>query len=458
MNYYGIAHVTLVFFTRTLSNSFEAFLFLALIYLIDLNVSAILKRVEHTSGGPSQSSTPMGIDRDLSITSLAIGCVCALGIFNRPTFPAFAVVPLLYWFISVMSSIGHSLRFQLLLSRILSLIVGAFVLTCTSIICFDSYYYNNGLSFVIDLKNRLIICPVNFLVYNSNPSNLDQHGLHPPWLHMVVNANILFGPLHICAVLWGLSRVLRSQGSIPSIVQRLSNFYRTGSSSSEPSMSPLLPYLYFVPFVPLSIFPHQEPRFLLPLIFPLVLLIVPWFITHDVHRYMFRLWLPFNMFIAIVYGHLHQGGLLPALRYVHDAAAIDTNHVVLITYHTYMPPGYLFTPMSTRHDGTRPSAKLIDLKGADRAEFELTVERVFLEHATATMQLFILLPGARRIDLVPLEEQKYDFHLVEQFGPHLDLDHGLDTSVHVRYAGSKSQWLRHVWQRHRLDLYRVTRG
>jgi hypothetical protein len=42
MNFYGVSHVALVFFTRTLSNSFEAFLFLALIYLVIDNVSSLL--------------------------------------------------------------------------------------------------------------------------------------------------------------------------------------------------------------------------------------------------------------------------------------------------------------------------------------------------------------------------------------------------------------------------------
>lgn len=191
MNYYGIAHVTLVFFTRTLSNSIEAFLFLALIYLVHRNVSTIV----------TTRTNPW-------ITSLLIGFVCAVGIFNRPTFPSFALVPILYWCIKIVPTIDY----HVLLGRILTLIVGAFVLTASAFILFDSYYYHDGFTFIIDLKNQLVICPLNFILYNIDSTNLNQHGLHPPWLHFLVNATILFGPLHLMAILDGLKQIIRIKG------------------------------------------------------------------------------------------------------------------------------------------------------------------------------------------------------------------------------------------------------
>jgi len=194
MNYYGIAHVTLVFFTRTLSNSFEAFLFLILIYLVNINISLIIIN-EKTS-----------TTRYLMLNSSLIGFICSLGIFNRPTFPAFAFVPLIYWFTKIIPLIGY---FNLLLSRIISFIIGTFILTSTLFILFDSYYYNNGFLFLMDIKNRLIICPLNFILYNIDSTNLDKHGLHPPWLHIIVNATILYGPLHLYVILWSLFHILK---------------------------------------------------------------------------------------------------------------------------------------------------------------------------------------------------------------------------------------------------------
>lgn len=43
--------------------------------------------------------------------------------------------------------------------------------------------------------------PFNALLYNLKPSNLSQHGLHPRWLHSVVNAPMLLG-LPLVAFLW----------------------------------------------------------------------------------------------------------------------------------------------------------------------------------------------------------------------------------------------------------------
>ena len=214
MNYYGVAHVTLVFFTRTLSNSFEAFLSVALTYLILLNVTSVLEKRNETNKivKPSRKEKALVMDGQLTLTSASIGLTCALGIFNRPTFPAFAVVPVLYWFLTLVPSTTYSSRARLILGRVISVILGAFLLTSSLLILFDSYYYNEGFSFVIDLKNRLIICPLNFILYNVDANNLDKHGLHPPWLHFVVNATLLFGPLHLCAVVW---RVISAERSEP---------------------------------------------------------------------------------------------------------------------------------------------------------------------------------------------------------------------------------------------------
>lgn len=228
MNYYGIAHVTLVFFTRTLSNSFEAFLFLVLIYCVHINVSLLLSIIVNSKS----LILPNHINFRLLLSSSLIGLICSLGIFNRPTFPAFALVPIIYWFINIIPLINHSFRFHLLLSRIVSFIIGTFILTSCFIILFDSYYYNNGFSFIMDLKNSLIICPLNFIRYNIDSKNLDQHGLHPTWLHFIVNATILYGPLHLLAVLLSLFYILNIKRLGQVIIDRVLNKRMLTSESS----------------------------------------------------------------------------------------------------------------------------------------------------------------------------------------------------------------------------------
>jgi phosphatidylinositol glycan class Z len=228
MNYYGISHVTLVFFTRTLSNSFEAFLFLALIYLVIRNVLSLLSIPNENKSDQNlvqSSSTTIRIDRHIILTSSLIGFICALGIFNRPTYPAFAIVPILYWFINIISTI----HLYVLISQVISYIVGTFLITSSVLILFDSYYYNDGFSFMIDWKNRLVVCPLNFILYNIDSTNLDKHGLHPPWLHFTVNANILYGPMHLCVVLWSLFHISSIKHFGQSIINQVLKLFHTRS-------------------------------------------------------------------------------------------------------------------------------------------------------------------------------------------------------------------------------------
>ena len=42
--------------------------------------------------------------------------------------------------------------------------------------------------------NILELTPLNFLRYNMLPSNLAEHGLHPRWLHLVVNLPMIATP------------------------------------------------------------------------------------------------------------------------------------------------------------------------------------------------------------------------------------------------------------------------
>lgn len=214
--------------------------------------------------------------------------------------------------------------------------------------------------------------------------------------------------------------------------------------------------------ISLSTFPHQEPRFLIPLIFPLILFIVPRLITKNLHTYLFRLWFLFNIFICIIYGHLHQGGLLPALKYIHDIPDLSSdvipietnmNKKILITYHTYMPPGYLVTTMSKSEDQHKLQTIIIDLKGARHEEFDLTIERILNEHSMNNIKMFVLLPNISYIDLTYSKQERQSFKLLKQFGTHLDLDHGFDEVIYSNDQQISSK----VWDRFKLNLYEIVR-
>ncbi|CAF2461195.1 unnamed protein product [Rotaria sp. Silwood2] len=177
---------------------------------------------------------------------------------------------------------------------------------------------------------------------------------------------------------------------------------------------------------------------------------------------MFRIWFAFNIFITIIYGHIHQGGLLPALKYIHDRPILssnkmsiinDMNKKFLITYHTYMPPGYLVTSMSKSEYEQKLQTIIIDLKGAKHEELDLTIERIFHEYSMNNIQIFVVLPNISQTHLSELKQKKYSSQLIKQFGPHLDLDHGFDELFHIKY-----QSIHTIWNKYKVDLYQITRN
>lgn len=126
------------------------------------------------------------------------------------------------------------------------------------------------------------------------------------------------------------------------------------------------------PVLILSIFEHQEPRFLIPLIVPLVYLN-----AHDLFpdphntvvttskqitkpansekklkqpkHLLFKIWLIANVILSLFYGFMHQGGVYKATSYLSNelnSKPINTNfHVV--TSHIYSMPESLFLQKSS---------------------------------------------------------------------------------------------------------------
>ena len=129
---------------------------------------------------------------------LPISILTVIGIFNRPTFFAFACVPLFYWFQRGVATNSIVTPFQMFNFRMASLIPGALI-TVLIIILTDSLYFGElTLRKLWDLSmnwNDWKVAPFQFVMYNVIPGNLDKHGTHPLWLHAIVNLQILYGPL-----------------------------------------------------------------------------------------------------------------------------------------------------------------------------------------------------------------------------------------------------------------------
>ena len=154
----GTSFVTLVLFTRTFSNTAEAILFALLLQLV---VSAI-------SNGNTLRT------KEDCLRYFSMGVVVAVGIWIRPTFVAFASVPMacllldicaLKWMSDkrILKFIGHTFRYCTCLG--LGSILAMFVL-----IIADSHYFGYL------PKRQFVVTPVNFVLYNLDTSSLKEHG------------------------------------------------------------------------------------------------------------------------------------------------------------------------------------------------------------------------------------------------------------------------------------------
>jgi len=66
------------------------------------------------------------------------------------------------------------------------------VVVDTAFFAIDTVSIRSALGALAD-PGSLVVAPLNLLRYNTKNVNLAEHGLHPRWLHAVVNAPMLFG-------------------------------------------------------------------------------------------------------------------------------------------------------------------------------------------------------------------------------------------------------------------------
>mmetsp|Transcript_16663 Transcript_16663/g.33703 ORF Transcript_16663/g.33703 Transcript_16663/m.33703 type:complete len:341 (+) Transcript_16663:1413-2435(+) len=181
--------------------------------------------------------------------------------------------------------------------------------------------------------------------------------------HAVVNMPMLFGPL----ALMGYA----------SVFQTLLGGYRRTSSGHDTSIfRNICHWVIASGLFILSCAPHQEPRFLLPCLVPLVFLYgrdavgmercdstnaAAAAATKTAARVtksktniipLLRVvWIVFNLLLYLFFGWLHQGGLITSLRELPQIVSTSASRLedvsrnnylpVIMYYHTYMPPTFL---------------------------------------------------------------------------------------------------------------------
>ena len=321
------SHVTLVFLSRTFSNTLETLLFALTIFIIER-----MKKNEHKT----------------TLFSFFIGCVGSVGFFVRPSFSAFMFGALFIYGVhllycnKLLNAVSKSFKFILVMT------FGFAVLSLFSI-SLDNYYFN-GL-------REWHITSYNLIKYNANNKNLKEHGIHYRGLHFAVNMCLLFGPIYvifICqfvksikALLHGIMHDRTLQGTLKLVFE----FFHLNALS----MTTVLPVII------MSLIPHQEPRYIIAAFVPLLCTVVSK-CKYQMKSVFILLWLIFNFFGILWYGFLHQAGLVPVLtrlnEQIRNKASVDTFHVVF--WKTYKVPEHL---LGVQKNDT--SVNVVDLGGTD---------------------------------------------------------------------------------------------
>ena len=175
--------------------------------------------------------------------------------------------------------------------------------TASIAIVVDSNFYSKAQRMsLLDILRHPVITPLNSLLYNSQSANLALHGTHPHWQHLAVNLPQLLGP----ALLLLVTKPVLSTSLISALVGTLI----------------------------LSIFPHQEARFLLPAV-PLVLSSVQ--LPQRGRRVWITSWVIFNSMLGVLMGVYHQGGIVPAQAYLTSQPDITWAY----WWKTYSPPTWI---------------------------------------------------------------------------------------------------------------------
>lgn len=286
----------LILQTRPLSNSLESILLALLFYFVEIQISS-----------------------NSIIISVIIGMCWSLGIWSRVTFAVFSFPIMIYLLLKTFSS-------RPLASSLKSIFLMGFGALICSIACIvvDTLYYNTKFNDWSDI----VITPFNFLIFNQDLHNLKRFGIHSRYLIVLIIMPFLFGPFYLILLKDTLNICI--------------NFVSSYSKSSKPIVGHLsiisLITIWFSS-LSLSTIPHQEYRFLLPLMLPLILSIASPinFSSKYIKKFLF-LFIIFQIAICLILGVFHQAGLSKLLI---EFEPQDTSPCMFIFSKVYLLPTHL---------------------------------------------------------------------------------------------------------------------
>jgi GPI mannosyltransferase 4 len=433
---------TVVMLTRPFSNTMETFCLATLLQIVTLKCSV------HTALDNASRKQSSGN----FLFAVKVGITCAFGLFTRFTFVFFASPVLFFLFHRmVMTNQNGHLRFGQW-KPLLWMTVSFMVVSILIIIVDTSYYQHHdaarsqlGLGLSVGsgqhlpfTSTRFVVTPLNAFRYNSQVSNLKEHGLHPLWTHCLVNMFILFGPLTLAAY---ISIFVRSTWWIGPQHATLKNS-KGHELDNRPSYPQSWDYVsqavILFGLAALSVAPHQEPRFLLPLLTPIILVGSTTLSGSGVWHYFVVLWIMFNLSLFTFFGVVHQAGVVHSLLAVgrNGSISIDRNQSLWIYWRTYMPPSFL-TRVGGSEDASEQDTRIVDLNGSslqtllDTLEAELKCgEHLRRSQQSTNARLHLVAPYLTSVDSnrafsfqgelqCTIPATLYDCKFLSTFGPHL---------------------------------------
>lgn len=376
------SYVTHAFYVRPFSNSLEA--------VIVALCLVCLKKIVWISMLDSKKKNEKNERAALNWHLHALAALGAFGASMRPTFFGFAL-PI------CLQMLRFSYRISGTLSRTAKLLAYPMcsgILTALCCITVDTLYYRGSL-------RHPVFPSLNFLKYNSSTDNLAEHGLHPRWLHLFVNLPMLISPWLWCLAVRGIYHSFKDHTR--STVEKV---------HAVDVVRETIAQIIVISLAILSTLPHQEPRFLCPMILPVLVLVAT--STQWPRKTFWVTWIIFNLVFAVVFGVLHQGGVVPSLFYLHSRIVnepLANTHIIY--WKTYMPPRRFLE--ITKQDADSGRVVITDLAGASQ---ETLINNLLSGPATTT---YVVTPVPMYKALPSRVSSCFDPQT--RIFPHLDLDH-----------------------------------
>lgn len=213
-----------------------------------------------------------------------------------------------------------------------------------------------------------------------------------------------------------------------------------------------------IPVAVLSIFPHQEPRFLIPIIVPLVYLHASNIFAeqdnvvmniqevkpaktgklshHSLRNYLFSLWLLANVILTVFYGFVHQGGVFPVVSHLSALKrSMPSTAFHVVTSHVYSVPESFFVQKQTdrvyvRNNTKFMASKQVFLYEEGSNDLEIVLKKiqsvVNKQQAKSKYKMFLVIPSSLKHHLEFLlkntEFKNVNMKVARTFYPHLSTE------------------------------------